>query len=126
MSFSTISTHISPVLILEPYPKSVVNDFGSVQSGPLKVSGRSISAVLSMPRTEMTDGKLVGIRWLRSSDYDGILPRRFNFCHTARGRGSRCLVPPHRDLDSQRISNVPIHYVLVLKASDRVSGAYEE
>ena len=58
------------VKILEPYPKSAVNDFGSVQSGPLKVSGRSISAVLSMPRTEMTDGKLVGIRWLRSLDYD--------------------------------------------------------
>jgi hypothetical protein len=60
---------------------------------------------------------------------DGILSRRLSFCHTARGRGSRCLVfadigiwTPSR---KSEVAIRPIHYVLVLKASERVSGAYE-
>jgi hypothetical protein len=68
--YDNIDAYQPSVKILEPYPNSAVNDFGSAQSGPLKVSGRSISAVLSMSRTEMTDGELIGIRWLRSPDYD--------------------------------------------------------
>jgi len=85
----------------------------------------------------MTDGHLVGIRWLRSSDYDaaegpdswmGFYPDDLASATPQKGEEIAvwCLLigiwTPSRKSD---VPIRPIHYVLVLKASDWVSGAYE-
>jgi hypothetical protein len=134
--YDNIDAYQPSVKILEPYPNSAANDFGSAKSGPLKVSGRSISAVLCMSRAKMT-GEPVGIRWLRSPDHDategldswmGFYPDDLASATPQEGEEVAvwCLLigiwTPSR---KSEVAIRPIHYVLVLKASGRVSGAYE-
>jgi hypothetical protein len=81
--------------------------------------------------------ELVGIRWLRSPDHDategpdswmGFYPDDLASVTPQEGEEVAvwCLLigiwTPSR---KSEVAIRPIHYVLVLKASDRVSGAYE-
>ena len=85
----------------------------------------------------MTDGEPIGIRWLRSPDYDaavaadswmGFYPDDLTSATPQEGEEVAvwCLLigiwTPSR---KSEIPIRPIHYVLVLKASDHVLGAYE-